>query len=307
MARERTTVVKLPSRANLGDLDDLLEALRPLHRGTDGAIVLDLEDLSFVGPTCLAVVVASCCRASPGQIAEVRLPRNQGVRRYLERMDTFELIPCEVPSAGGGRRTADGFRECRRFDSLDECVDASRQLVGAISESCELDHRSRQSLMTCIAELAENVHFHADSQDGGYAVAQTWPKLRRLEVGIVDMGRGIRRSLTENARHASLRSDEDAIRSAFELGVTATPERNTGQGLFSTARLLERNGGHVLVRSGSGLVVDGSVRRSETASDFPGTLVSLTIDTGNPLDGGAVARLIGELKGGEEDDDDLFD
>jgi hypothetical protein len=299
--------VRVPGRATLDDLDEVIASLTALTDGSDDEVILDLSGLHFIGPTCIAVLVASCCSAEMGRITRVQYPRDGSVRAYLERMDAFELIPSADRPASGIRRKAEGFRECRRFRSLDDCVDASRELVGAIDERCSLDNPSRQALTSCIAELAENVYFHAACEDGGYAVAQSWPRRHSIEVGIVDMGRGIRGSLAENAQHASLGSDQEAIARAFELGTTATPERNTGQGLFSTARLLEKNGGHVLVRSGRGWVYDGARTDRGDGTAFPGTLVSLTIDTRRPLDAGAVAYLIGELKGGDEDADDLFD
>jgi anti-sigma regulatory factor (Ser/Thr protein kinase) len=225
----------------------------------------------------------------------------------MERMDVFELIPAATDAWRGGRRTPEGFRECRRFVTQSDCVETSNELASAVAESCAMTATSLRALKSCIAELAENVVFHAEAADGGYAAAQTWRRRERLEVGIVDLGRGIRRSLIENPRYANLDNDVDAINTAMQLGVTATPERNTGQGLFSTARLLEFNGGHVLVRSGCGCVYDGSRQENGEASFFPGTLVALTINTSRPLDDGAVARLIGDLKGGDEDLDDLFD
>jgi anti-sigma regulatory factor (Ser/Thr protein kinase) len=230
------------------------------------------------------------------------------VRNYLERMDFFETIPCDVPRRPVRRRSTRGFRECQQFSSLDDCTACAPLLVGAIAESCAMDKESRQGLEICLEELAENVVFHAGGLVSGFAVAQTFRARDRIEVGIVDLGRGIRSSLVENAVHDHLVTDADAIEAATQLGVTATPERNSGQGLFFTARILQRNGGEMMIRSGTGRVYDGSRSSSEDLSlALPGTAVALTIDTRNPLDAGAVSRLIGELKGDDEDPDDLFD
>lgn len=181
-------------------------------------------------------------------------------------------------------------------------------MVEAIAERCRMDAASRQALEICVEELAENVVFHAGPGAAGFGAVQSWPARSQMEVGIVDLGRGIRASLVENPAYRHLSTDVEAIREAMRLGVTATPERNTGQGLFFAARLLAQNGGRVWVRSGSGRVYDGNATRSETAIvPFPGTAVALTINTDRPLDAGAVSRLIGSLKSEAGEFDDLFD
>lgn len=300
------TVIPIPERAIAGStaLDGLIEALAPLAADPTLPVCLDLSRLKFIGPTGLALLAAACGRATA--IVEVEPPDDDGVAQYLARMDVLDPDALGVATPGS-RGEPVGFRECRRFTTLDECVATSGSLVDAIGERVELPRPSRNALVSCIAELAENVVFHADSRDGGYAAAQSWPQRNAIEVGIVDLGRGIRASLAAHPAHAGLGDDVDAIESAFRLGVTATPERNSGQGLFTTARLLEDNGGRVLVRSGGAYVYDGARREGGAALNFPGTLVSLTIRTDGPLDGAAIARMIGNLTGADEESDDLFD
>lgn len=292
----------------LARLDDLVSALEPVLTDPPAQrVVLDLRELTFIGPTCLSLLVAACCEPASGTITKVRPPKWE-VRNYLDRMNVFDMIPCEAEVDRVGRRTTEGFRECQRFASLADCEAGAPEMVKAISERCKMDKTSRTALEFCLEELAENVVFHAGSGEGGFAAVQSWPKRQRMEIGIVDLGRGIRRSLVENPDHDHLLTDVDAIRCAMELGVTATPERNSGQGLFFTERLLEQNGGHVLIRSGSGYVyAGGRIASGEAETSFPGTAVALTINTARPLDAGAISRLIGELKGDDEDPDDLFD
>jgi anti-sigma regulatory factor (Ser/Thr protein kinase) len=301
--------IALDGRFYLDRFEDLVAALAPVTgEGQGRECVLDLEGLARIGPTCLALLTAVCCSQPVAAPIQVVPPSDWDVRNYLERMDFFETIPCDVPRRPVRRRSTRGFRECQQFSSLDDCTACAPLLVGAIAESCAMDKESRQGLEICLEELAENVVFHAGGLVSGFAVAQTFRARDRIEVGIVDLGRGIRSSLVENAVHDHLVTDADAIEAATQLGVTATPERNSGQGLFFTARILQRNGGEMMIRSGTGRVYDGSRSSSEDLSlALPGTAVALTIDTRNPLDVGAVSRLIGELKGDDEDPDDLFD
>lgn len=304
-----TLAVVAPSGSlALDRLDVLIDDLRPLLSADGSArVVLDLTGVTFVGPTAISLLVAASCAAPPGTIAEVRPPTG-AAGFYMERMEVFSLIPCASPVRSGGRRTPHGFRECQAFASLDDCERRAPELVRAVTESCQLDDRSRQALEMCVEELTENIVFHADAPSGGFATVQTWPRRSLVEVGIVDLGRGVHASLVQNPEHAGVTSDLDALRSALRLGVTATPERNSGQGLYTAARLLEHNGGTVFVRSGSAWLYDGARNESGVSPiDLPGTAVALTIDTRNTLDYGRVARLIEELRGDADGSDDLFD
>jgi anti-sigma regulatory factor (Ser/Thr protein kinase) len=299
--------LEIAGPATLDNLETTISALSPLlHSTAQEPFVIDLQQMTFVGPTCIALLVAAASRPEVALVERVIPPADPNVRAYLERMDVFNLIPC-AHMTEGPRRIPRGFRECRQFATLDDCVETSRELVEAIVERCALSTESKQALLSCIAELAENVHFHAEAPTGGFAAVQSRPKRDLLEVGLVDLGRGIRASLITNPEHAAIETDADAIRQAFELGITATPDRNTGQGLFAAARLLEHNGGQVLVRSGDGVVYDGSKAQATTGESLPGTLVALRINTNRPLDYGRVAHLIGNLKGPDDDLDDLFD
>jgi signal transduction histidine kinase len=129
------------------------------------------------------------------------------------------------------------------------------------------------------------VLFHSGAVYGGFAAAQGWRTKGRVEVAIVDMGVGIRASLAKNAAYADIRNDVDAIQTALEPMVTATPERNTGLGLSLTRFLLRRNGGELMVRSNLGAVYAGSAERAVYCdTPFPGTIVTLTARTDAPLD-----------------------
>jgi anti-sigma regulatory factor (Ser/Thr protein kinase) len=300
--------ISLHGGYGLDRLDDLVAQLSPwIDNPITEPVVLDLSGLTFIGPSCLALLAAACCQFGDDSLTDV-VPPGWNVRNYLERMDFFDLVPCDVERWSVRHRTSEGFRECQRFSSLEDCTACAPRLVAAIAESCPMDRESRQALEICLEELAENVVFHAGRSASGFAVAQTFRAHSKIEVGIVDLGRGIRASLIENVDHDHLATDAEAIQAATQLGVTATPERNSGQGLFFTARLLQQNGGEMLIRSGTGRVYDGA--RSSSENDcvpLSGTAVALIIDTRHPLDAGAVSRLIGELKGGDDDPDDLFD
>jgi hypothetical protein len=271
-------------------LDRLLREIEPLLNLNERAVVhLDLQGLVFLCPTAQAVVAAASRRIIDEgltlQGSNVFFPAARMVRQYLSRMDFFRPIVGDMEE-DFERRAPAGFRPLQHFDEQDGCYRAARELKDAVTEACHLDEKvASAALHVCLAELAENVLFHAGSRHGGFAAAQGWKRKAMVEVAIVDMGVGIRSSLTNNAAYADIRDDVSAIERALEPMVTATPNRNTGLGLSLTRFLLRRNGGQLMVRSGEGAVYAGFAEESRMcAPAFPGTIVSLTARTDAPLD-----------------------
>jgi anti-sigma regulatory factor (Ser/Thr protein kinase) len=271
-------------------LDRILRQMEPILTLRDSVKVrLDMSRLLFLGPTSQAVLGAVFARAiARGHLADgsvAILPRAPHVSRYLQRMDVFREI-LELPE-DFERHEPQGFRPLCQYRSDEECYTVGYELVEAIREACDLGEKDPAALAihVCLGELAENVIFHASSPLGGFAIAQAWKRRREVEVAIVDVGVGIRASLTQNPDYAHIAEDAMAIETALEPMVTSTPDRNTGLGLSLTRYLLRRNGGNLMVRSGRGAVYAGSQERSETTEiAFPGTIVSLTAKTDHPLD-----------------------
>jgi anti-sigma regulatory factor (Ser/Thr protein kinase) len=214
------------------------------------------------------------------------------------RMDFLRnLLEEEIPEPFE-RREAVGFVPCQHFTGADDYHAVASDLTTALAARCQTDSLARASIRICLDELAENVVHHADSDWGGYAAAQGFPRSSAFEIGIVDLGIGIRRSLTNNPEYADIEEDVNAIQTALRPRVTATPERNSGIGLFITQRLLDANGGVLLVRSGSGAVYSGMDERAFNSEiSFPGTLVALRARTDRPLNINEIYR---QLDGGDD-------
>jgi anti-sigma regulatory factor (Ser/Thr protein kinase) len=190
----------------------------------------------------------------------------------------------------------------RGFDCYDFTDEAGgraigRELTAALTASCDVDELASRAIRTCLDELLDNVVHHADARNGGFATARGWRKPARFEVAIVDLGIGIRRSLTKNPAYASADDDMAAVRKAVELGVTSTPHRNSGYGLAVTRDLLDKNHGLLVIKSGWAELWLGSEEEEVRAdAPFPGTLVGLRARTNRPLNVTEVYRsLLGEL------------
>lgn len=297
MAGRRPDIrIELPGSFVLKErrLERLIRLLRPVLDLRNPAVIeIDLSRLVSVSPSALALLIAALRRVDDAELiadGSILLPPNSpGVRNYLMRMNLIRSL------AGGEsfpepieRHEAHGFRPCAMFSDDSDYWQVAKELTDALTESCKTDQVARAAVLVALSEIAENVIHHAQAEHG-FGAAQGWPRTQQFEIGIVDLGRGVRASLTANPAYADIADDAAAISAALDARVTATPERNSGIGLYITKMLLAANGGSLLVRSGNGAVYSSleADLRTEVES-MPGTLVALRARTDRPLDMNAV-------------------
>jgi anti-sigma regulatory factor (Ser/Thr protein kinase) len=291
----------------LSHVDRLVRELTPLLEIAEPSrIVIDLSGLVFLCPTAMALLTAASIRVQEsGLMVEgvVHEPRSFLTRNYLMRMDFVRLIAGNVVEEPFERREAVGFRPCQRFYDANDYHRVALDLTDALAERCSTDSRSRASIRIALDELSENVVHHAESPVGGVAAAQGYPRKHEFEIGIVDLGIGIRQSLTKNPAYAEIPDDVTAIETAMQPRVTSTPERNAGIGLFVTRLLLRANGGVLAIRSGRGAIYTGASERTIVREvSFPGTMVALRARTDRPLNIGDVYRQLDEVDNRNDDD-----
>lgn len=301
--------VELKYGHQLHSLGRTLSDLRPLLDLRSPAVVhLDLRKLTFIGPACMALMVATVRRARESGMfvrGDLTYPESIRARTYLERMDVFQVLfehePIEITEEIE-RGEGGGLKECEHFSSAEGCTRVAKALTDVIREKVETDAVTGNSLEVCLGELTENVYFHAESDGGGFAAAQTFRESQEIELAIVDLGRGIHASLSANPNFADLVGDDlSAINMAIKPTVTATPERNSGYGLSLTRLLLEINDGRLIVWSGEGKVEFGEKPTERKAERVPGTIVVLRLHTDRPFDlKTAYARLQRQIEDIEE-------
>jgi anti-sigma regulatory factor (Ser/Thr protein kinase)/ABC-type transporter Mla MlaB component len=291
---DMAAVIKLSGPYYLHTIMRLVADLQPLYRLKKPTVVqIDLTGLTFMGPAALALLVASLRRArESGLIADsstIWSPTSKGMRTYLYRMDVLQVLfehePVEINDPIQ-RHAASGLKECQHFSSEEGSRRVARELATALKEKVKTDKMAATSLELCLTELAENVHFHADTPFGGFAAAQSFSGGNEIEVAIVDLGVGIAASLSKNPQYEEAAADEvTAIHTALQPLVTSSPKRNRGYGLAFTRFLLEINEGRLVVRSGHGYVQYGESNVERTTEfAFPGTLVALRLHTDRPFD-----------------------
>lgn len=305
--------VKLSGLYKLERIEALIEELMPVMLlDRRRRVVFDFGGLVGVCPTALALLTAVATDAAAREVfansTQFIPPRSTAVRNYLIRMDFLRVLVGskyeDLFREPFVRRDDVGFRPCSEFTTAEEAVETARSLTAAVIETMDTETTAKLAVNIALGELTDNVLNHADTDMGGFAAAQAWTKKDKLEIGIVDLGIGIRASLTKNPEYADTPDDVAAINTALQPHVSSTPERNSGIGLFVTRLLLRENGGLLLVRSGGGAVYAGVEEGSEIRDvAFPGTLVALQARTDRPLDINRVYRMLGD-HGDDADDTD---
>ena len=267
-------------------------------------VEVDLRRLAFFGPTALALLLAALKRlreeglSAPG--SRIYPPKSPPVFRYLLRMNLIRELVGEIPE-DFTRREAKGFRPCQHFLSDGDYWRVAADLTDALTGRSAMSTTSAEwrstSVWTRCARTSSTTRIRNSA--GSELKAQGWrkPSSREFEIGIVDLGVGVRASLAKNPKYTDLDDDAMAIDTALKPSVTSTPDRNAGIGLFMTSLLLAENGGQMVVRSGHGRVVRGAKTESKLCDAYlPGTVVSLRASMDNPLDITAIYRQLEQLQ-----------
>lgn len=295
-------VARLSGSYPVEEVDALISDLQPLlELDAEAKVFLDLRDLEMLHPSTSAVLAALLERCSRhefyGPTSEVRPPQRPAVRNAVARLHGYQGLLAASGVTGSAGRV--GSRVSQFEDEAGARM-VSRELTEALAAGCDVDDLAIRAIRTCLDELCDNVIHHAESDLGGFASGRGWRRPPRFEVALADLGIGVRRSLNKNPSYADVDDDVAALKRAVELGVTSTPDRNSGYGLPVTRDLLDANGGLLVIKSGWAELALGSedeVFKSD--AEFPGTLVVLRARTNRPLN---VTDVYRRLLGNMEDD-----
>ena len=132
-------------------------------------------------------------------------------------------------------------------------------------------------------EISDNVLEHSNSKEPAWLQMTSYPDKQRVEFVVVDTGIGIRESLSESI--PDLESDLHAVERAVEKEITRNREYGQGNGLSGTLKIASNAKGWMNLHSGRGqLRWMENYLSQKTVSNHPGTLVTVTLPTHNPID-----------------------
>jgi hypothetical protein len=131
-----------------------------------------------------------------------------------------------------------------------------------------------------VFEIFSNAVIHSQTKLGIFSCGQFFPNRHRLDFSVADLGIGIRQNVLENAG-LDLRADEAIAWATVGRNTTKRGRIPGGLGLKLLREFISLNGGRIQIVSDSGYwaLDKGEVISDELKYQFPGTVVSIEIDT----------------------------
>ncbi len=252
-------------------------------------IEIDMRNVAWIDANMCAPLGAILYRAAR-EINSVRLTNIP---------PTVEAVLCKngfLCNYGWPRKmdTYGSTIEYKRFEPKDDRYFADyieKQMIGkGIPEmSPGLLKKFRES----IYEIFSNAVIHSQTKQGIFSCGQYFYKKNRLDFSVVDLGDGIRRTILER-RGLDLPAEE-AINWALEgKNTTKAGPIPGGLGLKLLREFIVKNEGRIQIVSDSGYweLYNGKVTTKSFADPFPGTVVTIEINTADSKS----YRLVSEVR-----------
>jgi len=170
----------------------------------------------------------------------------------------------------------------RRFEAKDDRYFASYIEEEFIrrSEMPKMSVGLAKKFRESVFEIFSNAVIHSQTKLGIFSCGQYFPKRDRLDFAVADLGIGIRQNVLRNAG-LNLRSDQAISWATEERNTTKKGRIPGGLGLKLLREFITLNRGRIQIVSDSGYwaLEDGEVVTTELKHRFPGTVVSIEIDT----------------------------
>lgn len=265
--------------------EGLIELLSPLHdvkEYEDIHINLDLNTYEdFIYPDFLLLIFSSINYAKLNSKSLKGFVNVQlGYSGYISRMNFFELIGLDLVEDFQRRSSKGRFIEIVNVNSEND-NEIANQISALFRKNTSIDKDLLAVLDYSIGEVLANIHYHAESDKGGWAVAQYYPNKNKIRVMICDNGIGVYESLIKNDDY-SLWDEEMCLKKAIKNGVT--DGKGMGYGLHFTSEFIKANKGKLMIYSGTHFLKVNELEESVfSGSKWKGTVVFLEIETLNKV------------------------
>ena len=154
----------------------------------------------------------------------------------------------------------------------------------------------------CFYEILDNVVTHS-GKNCGTVISQYLSDENTIRLLIVDDGKGIKASLSENEAYKDIAEDE-ALRKCLQDRVT--DGKGMGFGLYSTLCLIRNIGVRLELHSGSHVLVsDGTTERIDKTTQWQGTILFIEIYANKDIEPNAV--LLNRVDVADEFNDTFLD
>ncbi len=240
--------IHLPAGAWIGNINSFLKSLDTTNESE--LIVTSHEKWVSLHPFVLCMIVALGLKLKDKKNLHFNKMEAKS-KHYLERMGVFRLLNLD------SEMNIKKHEESGKLIPI-QIIKSSNQLEEFIRNLIPLLHRpdKSQSIEYVISELVRNVLEHSYSEKGAIVCAQYYPKQNKIRIGVVDIGIGIKKSLSNNY---CPKNDLEAISLALQPGITGTTrriggsEQNAGAGLFFIKSLIKLSKDFFLIYSGNSM------------------------------------------------------
>ncbi len=218
-------------------------------------------------------------------------------RGYLAHMGLFKLFGLNYGKApdeaeGGSRYEPIRFIDlaelernaAEQYQDTHEYIEKTCQGMASLLVQGGSEILS-ETLGYCLREIVRNVLEHAQVS-GLWYCGQYWPQKDKVELGLFDLGMGVRRALSRNP-HIAVESDQDAIRLAIKPGISGVVFQgarqmrndgwqNSGFGLYMTSQIAAQYG-QFRLGSGDSLMTFDAKGQEFQEFRLKGTAVSISL------------------------------
>lgn len=215
-------------------------------------------------------------------------PSSTDVHNYLNRIGFYSHLDIDVEYPWERHNPTGRFIEIENPQTEKQGEQVADKIIKILENHLKGLENIKNGMSYALNEIVNNVFHHAKSPVHGVICAQSYPKNQRIDVAVVDFGRGIAASLRSNPKN-EISSNEAALRLAIQQRVTGRPGYNSGEGLFFTTEIIRANQGEMVLYSGEGgLFLDEQGMRYQSGSVWPGTIVGLTFRMDKPINTQAI-------------------
>lgn len=217
MSLHESSTLQLSGNKSISFLNSLLKTPPTWNK----IRILDLTDVTFVTPVICALVGIAEFRNW-----EIIYPKLNNPRNYLGWM------------INGNYDDPNRYISLKKCSNVNGCRRAANDIMQIIKGWIPAD--TADDVSYSLGEALDNVFDHAQSLPGLWVQAQQYPYQKTLEIVVVDCGRGIAKSLKDNPEYSHL-DDITCFEKALTIGISASPEKNSGFGVSTAFEWIKAN------------------------------------------------------------------
>lgn len=273
--------ITFPSKSEFYSCNSVLEDFSKSYSpDSSDNVYIDLQNVNFIRPYGLTLVACTIYDLLT-RLKNVRLipPREVDINKYLDDIGFYKefQIGSSQNILVSPRSTSVVLKKLDRLN-----MSYIESLIHWLGRDLTISQGTKDLINESIIEIITNALDHSSCPFGCYICAQTYPKLKEMELSIMDFGFGIPHNLRPIYPH--LKNDAEAVNYSTLEGVSSRKGKGAkGTGLSTLKELIIINEGQMRIFSSQGSYEWTKKKESCTPSaiPFPGTCVNLNIKIDN--------------------------